>query len=303
MRGLNPLAGYRELTMLTANVGNLSLRCHRYKYKLCHVEVEKRLAHSIQLLRPHVIGLQEVVHPSQCTHFIERNHKRVCWQEETETSKYQARRLVGDAYSIICDPRNGYECIAVRVDVGEILGCPIGALFDGGGRLDVVGKGCDPGFTCLVAEAHIYQQKISIINAHLHSRNPACRLFAIRQMFEGLDQSPALAGDNYTLILGDFNMDPYRDSDEGARLWQRFVGLPGSDKPFRYHSGIAEHNPPYYTARFLHKRRTLDHVVSNFATGVGITLGESPGTERLDGGYGTDHRALLCTLQLPEQFR
>ena len=54
-------------------------------------------------------------------------------------------------------------------------------------------------------------------------------------------------------------------------------------QPFRYHSGIAEKDPPYYTLIYG-VRRTLDVVASNFAEGVCQVLGELPGTSRLDGG-------------------
>ena len=62
-------------------------------------------------------------------------------------------------------------------------------------------------------------------------------------------------------------------------------------KQLFYHSGISEKIPPNYTYFFI-IRRTLDIVVSNFAKGTCYVLGVSPGTKRLDGGSGTDHRAL-----------
>ena len=63
-----------------------------------------------------------------------------------------------------------------------------------------------------------------------------------------------------------------------------------------YNGDIAEKQPPYPTLRYPFLARTYDHVASNFLTGVCQVLGESPGTERLDGGRGCDHRAVYGIL-------
>jgi hypothetical protein len=73
----------------------------------------------------------------------------------------------------------------------------------------------------------------------------------------------------------------------------------GEGKRFAYHSGPAEREPPYFTVDEVLFHLTLDHVASDFAQGTCQTLGMAPGTERLDGGKGTDHRALFCALNLP----
>ncbi|MFA9404100.1 MAG: hypothetical protein ACERKY_13670, partial [Anaerolineales bacterium] len=61
-------------------------------------------------------------------------------------------------------------------------------------------------------------------------------------------------------------------------------------------SGMAEHDPPYFTLKYPTFSRTYDHVVSNFLEGTTLVLGESPGTYRLDGGSGMDHRAVYGIL-------
>ena len=131
-----------------------------------------------------------------------------------------------------------------------------------------------------------------MVNAHAENRDPACRLAAIRQIFEG----DRLVRQPRVLLTGDFNMDPWRENDASTRYWRQRVGLNGKDG-YSYHSGVAEFEPPRPTLRYPFLTRTYDHVVSNFLTGVCQVLGESPGTERLDGGRGCDHRAVYGVLK------
>ncbi len=77
----------------------------------------------------------------------------------------------------------------------------------------------------------------------------------------------------------------------------------GAGEAFHCHRGPAERSPPRITASYPQilsygGDHTYDHVVSNFAAGTCTTLGEAPNTTRLDGGSGTDHRALLCHLSI-----
>jgi hypothetical protein len=100
-------------------------------------------------------------------------------------------------------------------------------------------------------------------------------------------------------VAGDFNFDPFRERSPLTEFWNQHVGPRESGSRFYYHSGPAEHQPPYATAFSLFGRRTVDHIVSNFALGSCYTLGEAPQTHRIDGGWGMDHRALLGELWIP----
>ncbi|MGQ9585288.1 MAG: hypothetical protein ACUVXG_07800 [Anaerolineae bacterium] len=271
--------------------------CRDYLYNLCYAEVEKRIALGINSLRPDVVALQEVTDPKQCERFTEKNPAKVCYDHLNQEPLHQIRRLVGSDYTIVCDSRNHYECVAVRKGVGRIEGCGQGELCMGVVTIDSPGPGCDAGFTVSGLDAVLNGQRVRILNAHLNSGNADCREWTLRQIFEGVnDQSPMVIGQR-VLLLGDFNFDPFRQEDKSTELWERYVGMPSQGKPFWYHSGPVEAMPPFPTWSVpLLRPKTLDFVVSNFASGTLVTLGEAPGTCRLDGGHGMDHRALFGVL-------
>ena len=286
-----------KIRVLTANVGNLTLGCRRYLNNLCYNDVEEQIALGIARLRPDVIALQELTDPAQCEGFVERNLVKVCYRFRERVPFYQVRRLVGPDYTIVCDSRNHYECVAVHVDVGTIEGCELGKLCIGGAAIDVPDPDCDAGFTVSSVITVLHGQRVNIVNAHLQSTSTKCREWALQQVFEGTTDHSPLASGERVLLLGDFNLDPFRQNDTSVQLWRKYVGMFGENKQFWYHSGPAERQPPHLTVSvFLLRSKTVDFVVSNFAYGTCVTLGETPGTTRLDGGRGMDHRALFGEL-------
>jgi len=323
MMPTDPPAGWLPLRILTANIGNLSLGClDHYNNKLCYTVVETAIAASISRLRPDVVFLQEVLHPSQCEGWIEDDPDKVCYKFGEQVEKYQPRRLLGPEYTIACFARAypalghplGLECIAVRVDAGSIEECSPGELCLDAGRLDRLEDGCDPGFAVASVVAHLRGLRVALVNVHANSRDYRCRVAAIRQIFERQGDIPALASEPYSLIAGDFNLDPFAggpdliefldrtlhgSDDDLIQLWDQYVGAYGSGRSYYYHSGPAEYQPPYPTAYSVFGRKIVDHVLSNFALGTCITLGEAPGTERIDGGWGMDHRAIVGDLWIP----
>lgn len=279
------------LRLLQANVGNLRLDCREgYLYNLCEIAVEERIREGILALAPDVVALQEVVGPSQCEGFEEPDPSRTCHESHLEEEPLMARRLLGEGFFIACDTRGGFECVGVRETFGRIEGC------DGEGLCEAetpeAPEGCDPGFTVSAVTVVPHDgEPFRLVNAHPQSGfQYACRREQLRQVFE------KLAPDAPALLAGDFNVDPYVDTDEAVALWLETVG---EGKRFSYHSGPAEKVPPYPTSESPLGTNVYDHVVSDFAKGTCTTLGEAPGTERLDGGEGCDHRALLCALELP----
>ena len=100
--------------------------------------------------------------------------------------------------------------------------------------------------------------------------------------------------------MGDLNLDPWSTSDVSTDYWNSKVGS-AETHPSYYQSGLPETLPPYPTIQYPLFVRTLDHVVSNCFEGSMLTLGEAPGTFRLDGGTGTDHRALFGILNPPQR--
>jgi len=292
---------WQPIRVLTANVGNLSLACRGpYNNKLCRKSVEKAFAKNIQALQPDIVFLQELMHPSQCDNWIETDAEKVCFGNNPQLEPNQARRLLGKNYTILCASRMrpeighpvGMECIGIHINAGIIEECNPGELCFASNGLDIPAGDCNPEFMIMSTFARVRNFRMRLINGHPHSRNKYCRDDSLRQIFEG-------QGSENSIIAGDFNFDPFRAAGDTPEIWKKYVGLLGSGKPFYYHSGPAEHDPPYPTAYVLFQKKTIDHVISNFALGVCATLGEAPGTQRIDGGRGMDHQALLCDMWIP----
>jgi endonuclease/exonuclease/phosphatase family metal-dependent hydrolase len=305
-----PPPNWNMIRILTANVGNLDFGCRgRYNNKLCYFSVEAAISQNIKKLKPDVVFLQEVLHPSQLEGWLENDPQKVGYNFEQQEEKFQPRRLLGSAYSIACFTRMretvghpvGFECIAVQIDSGIIEGCPPGDMCTDIGLQDQIDGDCNPEFVVGAVSAVIHGQRISLVNAHPHSRSESCRTAAIRQIFESTEEIQSLTREEKSIIAGDFNFDPFRERGRFLGVWEQFVGPYGSGKPFYYHSGIAEKDPPYPTVRSIFGTKTVDHVLSNFGFGSCVTLGEAKGTNRLDNGEGMDHRAVLCDLAIPRQ--
>jgi endonuclease/exonuclease/phosphatase family metal-dependent hydrolase len=278
-------------TVLSANVGNLDLRCLPYYMKLCRKDVESRLAKNIQELRPDIVAIQETLPDWMCDSWHVAVPGSVC---TTQAKVPQIRRLLGPDYTIVCEARNGFECIAVHVNAGDILGCETGELCETD-RMDRQGEGCRWNVAIMAATVRVKGQIFDVVNAHPESRSAACRLASIRQIFENTGQPNSLVREEQVLLLGDFNLDPWREDDVSSQYWRKMVGQAAGSE-YAYHSGIAERQPPYPTLRYLSYLRTYDHVVSSFLNGTTRVLGVSPGTDRLDGGQGMDHRAVYGVL-------
>jgi hypothetical protein len=291
-------------TLLQANVGNTLLACQEgYIFKLCEVSVENAIRDNIAQLRPDVIALQEVLPDEACASIDEQDRQLVCHPDhagEGDSATTQIERLLGDAYETACDERNGYECVAVRKDGpvsrdgAYVTPPPVDSDDE---------ETCDDGFTIGVQPLLIAGAAVTLVNGHPQSG------FIGRCRRKQLEQAFAVEAPNggTVLLSGDWNLDPFRDTDESADLWVNNVDVPFTEgKPFRYHSGPHEKNPPFPTTRNVLFTGTLDHVASSSngaIIGGCTTLGEAPGTERLDGadgGNGCDHRALSCDLNVPQ---
>jgi hypothetical protein len=142
---------------------------------------------------------------------------------------------------------------------------------------------------------------------HPNSTDASCRAAELTDLFHEASAS------GETLVLGDFNLDPFRERDASVDVWDAHVG---DDRPFRLLSGPVEHDPPHFTLLPFESAqldptgslpvnvelgdrlgaRTIDHVIATGGLGgVCTTLGEASGTQRLEGPEGgLDHRALDC---------
>jgi endonuclease/exonuclease/phosphatase family metal-dependent hydrolase len=285
-----------SFSVLTANVGNLNFGCRNVLNKLCYKDVEERIASNIKILSPDIVALQEVLAPWQCKD-NEIDKKKSCFDAQNVP---QVRRLLGDNYTIACNTRNQFECIAVKSSIGEIIGCNPGDVCNTARTAPEV-PACDNGFTVSAATVRLNNGfTFDIINFHPQSTDDECRAKMISLAFEGSNTSKPLIEQENVLLIGDFNLDPWRDQDKSTEAWNIFFARGWAGKKFIYHSGLIERDPPYYTSFLFYRKRTVDFVVSNFAQGICSVLGESPNTSRLDGGKGTDHRALFGILEIME---
>lgn len=289
----------RAFTLLQANVGNTLLACEQgYIFKLCEVSVENAIRDNIAALNPDVIALQEVLPDAVCDAIDEQNERFVCHPDQLAQGATQIERLIGDAYETACDERNGYECVAVKrdgpvaLDGAYVTPPPVDSDDE---------ETCDDGFTVGVQPLLVDGASITLVNGHPQSGFIGrCRRKQLEQALAV--EAPADDGAGAVLLSGDWNLDPFRDTDESADLWVENVGLASEGKRFHYHSGPAEKNPPLPTTENVLFTGTLDHVASTSLGGTCTTLGEAEGTARLDGaegGNGCDHRALSCALTVP----
>jgi hypothetical protein len=283
-----------KYSILSVNVGNSNLQCYTYKWKLCKKDVENRLKENIATVKPDIILVQEVLPPWLCEEHSEKNPTKVCYDDQEPP---QIRRLLGDEYSIACEPLKGYECVGVRKTAGEFVGCLPGEICDARPIKPI--SGCDPGFSISAVTVKLNNGAIfDIVHSHPQSFSASCRAESLQQAFYPDSPEDSIIQQDKIFVMGDFNFDPWRDNDESVDTWKGIYEKGWKGLPFRYHSGIVEKDPPYYTLKFMGVRRTIDFVVSNFADGKFVVLGESPGTSRLDGGAGNDHRALYGILEI-----
>jgi hypothetical protein len=283
-----------QYSVMTINVGNSDIDCKPYNWKLCEKGIEQRLAKNIQTVEPDIITVQEVLAPWQCEQTAETNPKKVCSKPQIVP---QVRRLLGDNYTIVCEAESQYECFGVRKDIGEIEGCGLGDLCYNP-RHSPVPEGCGNGFSISAVTVKLDNGAVfDLVNVHPASFSEECRAKLLIQAFTGNEAVPTILRNDNVLIMGDFNLDPWRTHDISSEAWQEIFDAGWRGKSYKYHSGVAEANPPLFTFKFV-KRQTLDLVISNFAQGVCMVLGETPGTTRIDGGSGNDHRAVYGVLEI-----
>jgi hypothetical protein len=154
----------------------------------------------------------------------------------------------------------------------------------------------DRGFTLSTATVRVSGWPIAITNAHPSSTDAPCRAAQLRDLFEG-----ALPARGPVLVLGDFNLDPYREDDESVQYWKTQVPARfayASTDAISFALGPSQLDA---TGEVLDQggdvvsRRTLDHVL------VRGGLTGSCEVQRIDGGGGMDHRAQVCRIAVGGQ--
>lgn len=273
--------------MVLANVGNVNPTCAQYVFKLCLTAVEARAAAAFEDLEPDLLVLIEVLPDQFCEEQLPTDPDvfRSCSGGPADT---QLERLLGDRYDVRCDRRYGWDCVALRKGVGsftsEVVTPPV---------LD----GCDDGFTVNMVDVTVGDTAIRVLAGHPDSGNDECRTHSLDSL---LDLSDGFD----SLLIGDFNLDPFREESASVSRWNESVG---TDRRFTLHTTDAFSSIPAEESQLDPtgevttpvtaplppgsplSPRTLDHVASDFLEGT-------CGVVRVDGGGGMDHRAQDCRL-------
>ncbi|HEY59829.1 MAG TPA: endonuclease/exonuclease/phosphatase family protein [Anaerolineae bacterium] len=283
---------FQPFSVLCANLGNASLKYFNdtYKNKLASKKLEKRLTRRIKKLNPDIIVFQESLG------FLEYLLRK--------PRKPQIRRLVGKQYSIVVDSRFQFEGIAVHTKIGKIIGCKKGK-YKKNKRTEAQGSQCDNGFATQAATIRLKGGfQFDLVNFHLHSTNVFCRVNTLINVFAGnlKENRQPLIKQQWVLLIGDFNFDPWRYEDKSTHIWKKQFKKGWAGSALHYYNRLSEDGLPELTSIFPFLSRTIDFAVSNFAIGTLDTLGVTTDTKRLDGGKGCDHRALWGLIQPKAKF-
>jgi endonuclease/exonuclease/phosphatase family metal-dependent hydrolase len=276
-----------SFTLLSVNLGNAEARYFnkRKKNKLASRFTEWRIQRHVRRLQPDIVVYQESI-----------GHLEYAGRDPKHP---QIRRILGKEYSIVADKRSQFDGIAVNVYAGSILGCKPGH-YKRNPRTEREGNACDHDFSAQAATIRLTDGfTFDIGGFHLHSTNAECRVNVLLNMLVGNPQkrkAPILKEKNL-LIAGDFNLDPWRENDRSEQVFRDLIGRDWDGRKIEYHNRIRQDRSPELTNLFPMLNRTIDIVASNFASGTLDTLGITPGTRRLDGGYGCDHHALFGRLE------
>ncbi len=279
-------ADARELVVVQANVGNVNLNCNDQVFKLCLRPVERRAATALRELSPDLVAFQEIlpVDPFDlCAEAPSRNPANLC--SAPRATGLQATRLLGPGYRVACDTRFGWECLAVKDGVLELAG--------GLATRPVLPACEDRGFTLNSAVVRLAGWPVTVTNGHPDSRDAECRRDQVRDLFE-----MSVPEGVPTLVMGDWNLDPFRENDVSVEYWNANVArryayastpeltfFPLAPSQLDPTGEVRDPEPPNPAGA-----RTIDLVLA--AGGVAGTCQ----VQRIDGGGGMDHRAQVCRI-------
>ncbi len=243
-----------------------------------------------------VLGFQEIFHTDDCAEIPPEYHAGFVCETHRPGDPTVARTLLGDDWQVVCHLGKNDECLAVHRDFGRFRGCESdfcldaldGVAVEGCGRGSRVGRG--------VIEL-VGGGELTVVNFHgtagATSEDSECRARQVAQIFVdfGLGDGPAANGER-NLVLGDFNTDPGRFTDEdSAIVWNEHVG---DGKRFHFLSDVGPDAAPSYSGLF-----NIDHQVSDAFEGAcvipGVTDGYPPVTELPS----YDHKPVICEITGP----
>lgn len=283
-----PSSAAERLRVVLANVGNVNVAaCNDQAFKLCLRAVEERGARELRALAPDLVGLIEVLPVDRCRTDPSTNPANLC--SAPLSAGTQPERLLGPGVTSACDTRFGWDCLSARD----------GRLRLADLRTRPVLPGCeDVGFTLSTATLRVRGWPVSAAVAHPDSMDAGCRAAQVRDLL-----GAALPEAGPAIVLGDLNLDPYREQDASVDAWNAFVPsrfrpLTGRDLtffPLSPSQADATGNVLDMGAERQQAARTIDHVLAR--DGVGGTCA----VRRVDGGGGMDHRAQVCDVVIGDE--
>ena len=316
-----------SVRILSANIGNGSNqeKLPQTPWLLSSVPYETYLSDQIQSLKPDIIGFQEVMNTQACANYTGDDSDHTCFDY---LSKEPAiRRLTGPDYSIVCDNRAQWECLAVHTSFATIDGLSSGGLDLTGAETPLLpAESCIYGVNCkedlcdqdstvsAITITLTENPEIKIRLSHAHPNAPdihslyagiTCRTRQLQQLFGGYNGArPLIRPELRNIVIGDFNYDPslrvgnIDPLQKEHDLWDIYVSTPGignSDAPRRF----SMHNARKHNGQIMKTIANLlayDHVLTDFATGECELLGKSGASSRLDAGFEFDSRSELSKL-------
>ncbi|MFC6661409.1 hypothetical protein [Deinococcus multiflagellatus] len=304
----------QSLRVISWNLGNVAQSCStstggaNYNFKLCYTSTLRRISDQIlgfeQARKPDILFFQEVWH-GDCRYTSESwygtyMNQRLC---ASNARQVNALELIlgpsGSRYNYRCTAKevipatglvvNGYECVAVNVNVLKFSALSPTQPENVGVHPNCEAvdstrnyKGRDTGYQVANVTRLSGGNALTLINAHLSGTvDKECRQ---RQLSE-LETNTYTAGKPFTLLAGDWNTEPTNDSTVGGQAYRETFAGPWTSATPTLASSVDD--PTQDTAFYVHDALALDHVLSNSFTG---SCTRGPNFD------GTDHTWTDCSV-------
>lgn len=297
--------GPADIRVLSYNVGNGSSE-RPYALRIRDQAYEDHVGAKIRAVSADIVLLQEVLPPTLCESFEERDRARTCF--EWEQREPSAKRLLGSEYTVVCDANKHVECIGVKTVFGTVRAIEPGSFSLAGAETAklpgpscdaIAGKcsgrrdNCDEESSISSIVVDTARGPLRIIHAHPTAIGEVCLQNQVKQAFALADELPTILG-------GDWNFDPSRGTDlVPSSIWHGHVG-PG--ERFENHDLYTKQcRLPRTSAS---QKASLDRITTDFAEGTCEVLDDP----RLDDGFDfkkldgkrIDHFAVKCDLIFKE---
>lgn len=297
--------GRADIRVLSYNVGNGSSE-RPYALRMRDQAYEDHVGAKIRALSADIVLLQEVLPPTLCESFEERDRGRTCfdWRQREPAAK----RLLGSEYTVVCDANKHVECIGIKTSFGTVRRVEAGSFsLAGAETAKLPGPSCDAiadkcsgrrdncdeesSISSIVVDT--LRGPLRIVHAHPTAIGEVCLQNQVKQAFAFADELPTILG-------GDWNFDPTRGTDlVPSSIWHGQVGV---DQRFENHDRYTKQcRLPRTSAS---QKASLDRITTDFAEGRCEVLDEPRlddgfDFERLDGKR-IDHFAVKCDLSFKE---